>query len=117
MHNADDVLRNEFSAQGGSFLLQLRHDFYWDKVAYRRLTEAMLVYAKHVSGDSPLDRWAAQGFWFTELFTRSHTAHPNFPRPEPPEYYAAALRRLEDLCKYLFDGESPYDGETGFHPL
>jgi hypothetical protein len=36
-------LAHEFRAGEGSFLLQLRIDMYWDKDAFRRLTEAMPV--------------------------------------------------------------------------
>lgn len=35
------ILAREFRAGEGSFLLRLRNEMYWDKDAFRRLTEAM----------------------------------------------------------------------------
>src|SRR5262249_46560358 len=40
------TLAREFRAGQGSFLLQLRIDMYWDKDAFRRLTEAMRACCK-----------------------------------------------------------------------
>jgi hypothetical protein len=45
------VLRHEFSAEEGSFLLQLRIRSRWDKSAFDRLTEAMLQCCKHYMPD------------------------------------------------------------------
>ncbi len=41
------VLRREFSAEEGTFLLQLRVKLHWDKEAFDRLTEAMFQCCKH----------------------------------------------------------------------
>jgi hypothetical protein len=40
------ILAREFRAGEGSFLLQLRIEMYWDKDAFRRLTEAMRACCK-----------------------------------------------------------------------
>lgn len=45
------ILRNEFAAEEGSFLLQLRVENHWDKSAFDRLTEAMFQCCKHYVPD------------------------------------------------------------------
>src|SRR5579872_6244387 len=41
------TLAHEFHAGKGSFLLQLRGDYHWDKEAFNRLTESMRMCCKH----------------------------------------------------------------------
>ena len=43
LDNVDDLelLRQEFRAEDGSFLLQLRVDLHWDRQAFSRLEQAM----------------------------------------------------------------------------
>jgi hypothetical protein len=45
------ILKHEFSAEEGSFLLQLRVRYRWDKSAFDRLTEAMGQCCKHSMPD------------------------------------------------------------------
>ncbi|MFJ5829590.1 hypothetical protein [Streptomyces sp. NPDC093089] len=35
-------------------------------------------------------------------------SHPNFPRPEPREYYDACIERLSDLADWFFLGWHTY---------
>lgn len=105
--NFEPILRAEFHAEEGSFLLRLRTEFFWDKTAFSRLITAMEACAAFYADSEVLPRWVAEGFWFVETFTVDHSSHPNFPRPDPPEYYQSACERLRDLSYWFFHGESP----------
>lgn len=100
-----DILRREFDAEDGSFLIQLRCDFHWDKNAFQRLTQAMYEVAKDLENQDHLPKWVAHGFWFVEKFTSQWT-NPNFSAPEK-EYHENCLELLDYLGGYLFDGLSP----------
>lgn len=105
------ILRREFSAEKGSFLILARIELTWDWKAFRRLTSAMYDVADEVKGQPSIEAWIAQGFWFCDRWIREHTSHPSFPRP-PEEAYQDALRLLDDLASFLFMGQSPYDDDT-----
>ena len=105
---AEEVLRAEFAAEDGSFLLQLRTDLTWDTAAFDRLTTAMLEVLRTTEYADQIPRWVAEGFWLLDTFVRDWSSHPDFPRPLPVEYYSAAYARLHDLAQWLFVGESPY---------
>jgi hypothetical protein len=111
------VLRQEFDAEDGSFLIQLRCDLVWDKTAFSRLVDVMHSYVSQTCDEPRVERWIANGFWYLETFVRDWTQHPSFPRVYAAEYYESAYQRLHDLAYWLFDGKSPYIGGTGFEPL
>ena len=114
----DRALRDEFNAEKGSFLLQLRCDLLWDPAAFRRLTREMLAYAQTREPESDLPRWVADGFWYASWYVKSWSEHPNFPRPLPAEYYEAAYERLSDLAFWVFTGQCPStDARTLEKPL
>lgn len=102
------LLRREFSAEEGSFLLQLRIDLHWDRDAFSRLEQAMRRTCAQQESQERLDRWLVEGYWYLSIFVPGHTSHPNFPRPEPIEYYDAAVQRLRDLQDWFVTGRSPY---------
>jgi hypothetical protein len=103
-----DVLRKEFDASEGSFLLQLRCDLIWDKAAFTRLTNAMQACAAAHESCDLLPRWVADGFWYVNDFVKSHSTHPSFKRPFEVSYYESAYQRLWDLAYWLFSGTYPY---------
>lgn len=105
------ILRREFDAQKGSFLIQIRCKLEWDWDAFRRLTGAMYEVADAAKGQPSIETWIAQGFWYCDTFIRAWTSHPNFPRP-PEEAYQDALLLLDNLASFLFTGQSPYMGDT-----
>ena len=111
------ILKREFHAQDDSFLLKVRVHLNWDKEAFLRLITAMQACCEANETQQSLPRWQAEGFWYFSWFIRDWTTHPNFPRPEPPQYHAAALTRLDDLAYWYFFGDSPYEAGTGFEPL
>lgn len=111
------ILRHEFEAGEASFLIQLRCDLQWDKVAFGRLSAAMLEACRAGAQDDRLERWLAEGFWYLQTFVRDWSGHPHFPRPHPAAYYDRALTKLDDLAFWFFTGKSPYEGQTGFEPL
>lgn len=133
---ADDylaVLAREFVADEGTFLLQLRCDMTWDKVAFTRLTEAMLACCqaydaaeKRAQGigfnrdETCLPRWLAEGFWWCSTFIREWTTHPAWVKRTrlEQEYFDKAYERLHDLAFWFFTGMSPYTNDgPGFAPM
>jgi hypothetical protein len=106
-----EILRCEFDAEEGSFLMQARIRLKWDWDAFRRLTSAMYDVADEVKGQPSIETWIAQGFWFCDTWIRDHTGHHDFPRP-PEEAYRDALALLDDLAYFLFMGESPCTDDT-----
>jgi hypothetical protein len=104
-----DLLRREFSADQGTFLLGLRGEgLEWDKAAFSRLEKAMRSACEHFQDSHQLDRWMAEGFYYTSWFVRDWTSHPNFPRPEPDQYYEDCIRRIADLADWFFQGSHSY---------
>lgn len=125
------VLRREFSAEEGSFLLELRGNV-WDKAAFTRLTEAMLECCRaydrtqpptlfgHVYDTETVPRWLAEGFWYVDTFVRGHTSHPAWDdkKRREPDYYEAAYERLFDLADWFFTGQCPsLDPNRTFTPM
>jgi hypothetical protein len=111
------ILKHEFDAEEDSFLTQLRCNFYWDKNAFGRLTNAMKICCENYDKKELLERWMAEGFWFVQYFVKSHTSHPDFPKPYAPVYYEKAYERLDDLAYWFFLGQSPYLDEKGFEKI
>lgn len=112
-----NILKHEFDAEDGSFLIQLRCSFYWDKTAFERLVAAMKNCCENNQENQLLERWLAEGFWFVQDFVEAHTSHPNFSKPYSPLYYEKAYERLKDLAYWFFTGESPYLEGKGFESL
>jgi len=108
---AHDILKREFDAEEGSFLIQARVRLEWDWDAFRRLTSAMYDVADEAKGQPSVETWIAQGFWYCDTFIRDWTSHPNFPRP-PEEAYQDALELLRSLASFLFTGLNPYNDDT-----
>jgi hypothetical protein len=117
MDDFEPILRREFDAEEGSFLLQLRCDLVWDKAAFSRLVAAMEKCAVGHEGRQVIARWIAEGFWYLEKFVPEHCGHPAFPRRHGDEYYESAYERLRDLSYWLFVGESVYQGGGPPTPL
>ena len=101
------VLRDEFGAEDGSFLIRLRADLDWDRAAFTRLERSMRAVCLSVQDDAVLERRLAEGFFVVSRFVRDWSTHENFPRPEPA-YHAACLERLDDLAGWYFSGRHPY---------
>lgn len=102
------VLRREWDAEDGSFLLRLRCDLVWDRAAFSRLERTMRAVCAQHQGQDELPRWLAEGFYYVSHFVSDWTSHPHFHRPEPPEYYEDCLERLRDLADWFFRGEHSY---------
>ncbi|WP_017594924.1 hypothetical protein [Nocardiopsis potens] len=113
MDRADDadpvqVLRHEFEAREGSFLIRLRGDLVWGRAAFTRLERAMRAVCERCEGAELLERWLAEGFHEMGTWVRDWSTHPAFPRPTPESYHSACLERLEDLADWFFRGEHAY---------
>ena len=106
MGDWEPVLRHEFAAGDGSFLLRLR-GLAWDDAAFARLTAAMERCAAEYEGRAVIDRWVAEGFWFVGQFVPEHAGHPRFPRRGGSIGYEEACDRLRGLCHWLFAGARP----------
>ncbi|HEX5158257.1 MAG TPA: hypothetical protein VFW17_13660 [Ktedonobacterales bacterium] len=136
------VLQREFSAEEGSFLLQLRTEMIWDKAAFTRLTTAMLECCKAYDrtfrppetlplSETQLEtlladyyqqsvpRWLAEGFWYLSDFPKGHTSHPAWHDTiaREPEYYDKAYWRLFILADWFFTGQGPLDPDKRFAPM
>ncbi|MEU6444241.1 hypothetical protein [Streptomyces sp. NPDC047046] len=96
------VLRAEFAAEEGSFLLGL-HEGEWDATGFRRLEHAMRVACAHTQGAPLLERWLAEGF---HLIPREVRAKASCLR-RPPHDTAGLCDRLDDLSLCFFLGEPP----------
>ena len=129
------ILQHEFSADVGSFLLQLRVELVWDKAAFSRLTAAMLECCKayNISANPPptlvgessydkesVPRWLAEGFWYVYEFTKGHTSHPAWAAKiaREPDYYEKAYERLFYLAERFFVGRCSFlDPDKEFAPM
>ncbi|WP_326763569.1 hypothetical protein OG978_02350 [Streptomyces sp. NBC_01591] len=107
MDETIEVLRREFNAEEGSFLLQLRGR-QWDRTAFTRLEQAMRAACAQFETSEKIDRWLAEGFYEVATAVPSWTSHPAFPRPAPDAYYEECLERIGDLADRFFRGESNY---------
>jgi hypothetical protein len=111
------VLRDEFDAEEGSFLIQMRSDLRWDKVAFTRLIVAMEQCCQAIDEQEKVDRWVAGGFWYVSFTIRDWTTHEQFPQDHGADYYEQAYQRLDDLAFWFFMGESPYQEGLGFEAM
>ena len=117
MENYFAVLKNEFEAGEGSFLLQIRTQMNWDRTAFTRLIAAMHTYCMHHAGTDLVERWVAEGFWYITTFTRTWTTHVHFPHHHDEAYYVQAYQQLDDLAYWFFIGSSPYEPGHTFEVL
>jgi hypothetical protein len=109
VHEHLDLLRREFEAAPGTFTLGLRGGgLEWDKAAFSRFEKAMRWACERSQDEDRLDRWMADGFYETSWEVRDWTSHPNFPRPEPEQYYNDCIRRIADLADWFFRGFHSY---------
>lgn len=100
-----DALRHEYDAEAGTFLHLGRIERTWDRDAFNRLQRTMPEVCEELTGQDRIDRWIADAFWYIEGFVREDQS---FTRPEPPEYFAEANRKMFDLSAWLFNGQCPY---------
>ncbi|MDX6742924.1 hypothetical protein [Actinocorallia sp. A-T 12471] len=115
----DDLmfLRGEFAAGEETFLGRLRPDFVWDKPAFSRLEQAMRRVCAEFECREELPRWLVDGFWCCAAWVKDWTGHPDFPRPEPVEYYEKAMERFQDLQYWFVMGESPHQPGAAWEEL
>lgn len=108
MDEITKVLRREFDAEEGSFLLRLRGDLEWDRAAFTRLEQVMRAACERSQSDEKLDRWVAEGFYEVANWVPSWTSHPNFPKPAPDAYFEDCIERIGDLANWYFRGWHDY---------
>ncbi|HVE57025.1 MAG TPA: hypothetical protein VNB22_09365 [Pyrinomonadaceae bacterium] len=106
MDNYLEVLKNEFEAEEGSFLINLR-GMDWNKNAFIRLVTAMETCCENIAGQEKLERWLAEGFWYVPQFAFDWASHPEFPKRHSAEYYKATYCLLHELASYFFTGAHP----------
>jgi hypothetical protein len=106
------VLKHEFDAGEGSFLLALRVDLKWDRVAFERLTSAMEACCEAQADASQIERWLAAGFSYVDTFTTSWTTANYRPwQGANRDEVEQGRERLTALPDWFFTGESPYETE------
>jgi len=111
LDNVDDLelLRQEFRAEDGSFLLQLRVDLHWDRQAFSRLEQPMRRVCAQQEPRQQLDRWLVEGYWYLSDFVPGHTSHPDFPR----QSRTRTTRRQSGGYGTCRTGSSPGDRPIG----
>ena len=110
------VLEHEFEARDGSFLIQLRCGPGWNKEAYLRLFIAMRECCKAHDGQTHIERWIAQGFWYLDFYPRFEVEKVKGKSHHyDSDYYENAVVNLNHLAHWLFTGEGRADDE--FEPL
>ena len=100
------VLRREFAAEEGTFLLTLRRDMRWDAAAFTRLEKAMRCVCAEYAQHPTLERWMADGFYFVATWVPRITSTSRFQRPASTEYYRSAIERIQALGYWFFTGQS-----------
>jgi hypothetical protein len=112
-----DILKKEFSAQDGSFLLRLHVWNDWDRHAFTRVTTAMCECCETQEGQETIERWLADGFW-TVYGEVIGCVERNYPRPAPrPDYFKKAVARVHELAYWYFSGTSPSLPGTTLEPI
>jgi hypothetical protein len=96
------VLRHEFTAGDGSFLIRLRIDLVWDTEAFARLTRAMEDCCAATAGADQLERWLAEGFWYVYFFTQGHTDHVSWANSPQRREIDAGVEELGELADRFF---------------
>jgi hypothetical protein len=115
--NPLDVLRQEFHAEEGSFLLTLRTEYHWDRAAFTRLEQAMRLVAAGYASRDQLARWLADGYYYVSTYVPAMTQHPDFQRPTPDSYYEACIKRLHQLATWFFSGQPFFRQPHTWEPL
>lgn len=106
-------LQYEFDAEEGSFLLQLRIDFFWDHSKLIRVLRLMGDCCKHIENASSISRYWADGFWHFSKFVESWSSHPNFPKIYSQAYYDKTYEIIYVVCGWFFSGRYPWTIENG----
>ena len=106
-----EILRSEFNAEDGSFLVKLRCKCEWDWNAFRRLTIAMYDVAEEVKGQPSIETWIAEGFWHCDTLINDIASHSNFSR-FPDDAYRDGVELIHNLAYLLFSGQNPYRDDT-----
>ena len=98
------VLEHEFSAAEGTVMLHLRCGG-WNKEAHKRLFLAMRECCKAYDGETHLERWIVDGFWWFEYHTRVNTSE------SASDYDQNVMVNFSHLAHWLFTGESRTDDQ------
>ena len=77
MNDYLDILRHEFEANDGSFLISMRVELEWDWEAFSRVTEAMRIYCDRHTESDVVERWVASGFYYLTDVTRPQRTKTN----------------------------------------
>lgn len=104
MDDALELLRAEFGAEPGTFLLLLHVDLVWDTTAFARLERAMTAVCQALADAEELPRWLVAGFWYTCDFVPREIGHPGFHPTQPAAYYQRSCRRLAELNAWFTCG-------------
>jgi hypothetical protein len=96
-----EILRREFDAEEGSFLLQARVQLKWDWDAFRRLTSAMYDVAEEVKGNLPLRRGSRRVSGIA-----IHSSGIGRATPISRNRRKKPIKRLPNLCTTLHSSSS-----------
>ena len=107
-------LQQEFHAEEGSFLLQLRIDLVWDHPRLIEVLKLMETCCVDMQQNSSLPRNLADGFWYFSTFVESWSSHSNFPKTFSEAYYEKAYGFLFKMADWFFCGSFPWNTKDGF---
>ena len=102
------ILKHEFAAGEGSFMLQLLCG-HWDKEAHLRLFIAMRECCKAHDGETHIERWITEGFWWFDSYVSNQYADSK------DEYLSNAAVNFSHLAYWLFTGTRRAEDE--FEPM
>jgi hypothetical protein len=105
----NNYLKNEFNAEEDSFLLELRTQLNWNKSKFLKLINNMIEYCKSNKDAELLERWAVDGFWYTEHFVKEWTSNDEFIKNEPERYYELSYMILENMRALYFSRYEVYE--------
>ncbi len=99
-----DVLRREFEAADGTFLYALQEEDRWDRDAFTRLHDALVVCCVGHGSATTLERWITSGFWSTLRSIERYLSWQEGLPEEDEEYYHEAHLRVEQATEWLLIG-------------
>jgi hypothetical protein len=106
-----DVLQYEFLYSEldtrDAFLIKLRVDLVWDETSFARLERAMTACCEALRGDTRIDRWIAEGFWYIGSFVERWTSHESWRADPARPVIDAGCARLFELCDWFFTDNEP----------
>lgn len=99
-----DVDSDAYKRREEPFLIKLRIHLEWDAESFARLERAMTACCEAVQGETSVERWIAEGFWYVGWFVENWTSHEAWRADPARAAIDAGCNRLFELCNWFFTG-------------